>query len=308
MAGIGTAVAVMAFFSSFHVEIRLWTEALLLGLVILSLVFLVQLKRQQEIFDFLVEKERRNNTRKITWDDEEAEQLRILRKRVEYTALQSQIDPHFLYNTLDSIRSRALVDGNGEIASMTEILSKFFRYCISNGESFIKIREEVNHIRNYYYIQKYRFEDKISMEVRVPEEELLDGYIPKMTLQPLVENAMIHGLEQVTGKGKITVILEKTDKKVIIYIEDNGAGMSVEQLNRLNEKLRQPLIDANREGGRHAGIALANVNARIRLTCGEEYGIHYRSAFGKGAQAVLTLPYIDEFERVKYMELFESGS
>ncbi len=306
MAGAETAVAVIAFFSFLHMKTRPWTGAFLFVLVILNLGFLMQMKRQQEMWDFLIEKERKNNIRRIAWDDEEAERLNMLRKRVEYTALQSQIDPHFLYNTLDSIRSRALVDGNREIAVMTELLSKFFRYCISSGESLIKIREEVNHIQNYYGIQKYRFEEKIAMEIRVPEKELLDGYIPKMTLQPLVENAMIHGLERITGKGKITLVLEKTGRKVMIYIEDNGAGMSAEQLNKLNDKLRQPLIDANRQGGRHSGIALSNVNARIRLTCGEAYGIHYRSSYGKGTQAVLTLPYIDEFERVKYKDLFET--
>ena len=274
-------------------------------MILLLLLFALELKRQQGIQNFILSREREKNTRRIDWDEEENEKLKMIRRRVEYTTLQSQIDPHFLYNTLESIRSRALLDGNREIASMTEILSKFFRYCISNGEELIKIREEVAHIQDYYYIQKYRFEDKIDMEIKVKEEELLDGYIPKMTLQPLVENAMIHGLEQITDNGKITMILQKVGQKIVIYVEDNGAGMPVETLNKLNDKMRQPYIDASRQKGSHSGIALTNVSARIRITCGEEYGIHYRSAEGRGTQAALTLPYIDEFERVKYKELFE---
>lgn len=305
LAGTQTAVVFMAIVLSVSLKSLLWVIAMLCIMVFLSFILALEIKRQQNIQNYLLAKESRKNTRRIEWDEEENEKLKMIRRRVEYTMLQSQIDPHFLYNTLESIRSRALLDKNEEIASMTEILSKFFRYCISNGEKLIKIREEINHIQDYYYIQKYRFEDKIDMETKVEEEDLLDGYIPKMSLQPLVENAMIHGLEQITGKGKITMILQKMGKKIVIYVEDNGAGMSIEQLNKLNDKMRKPLIDASRQKGSHLGIALTNVNARIRIICGEEYGIHYRSAEGRGTQATLTIPYIDEFERVKYKEFFE---
>ncbi len=305
LTGTQTAVVFMAIVLSVFVRSFLWVLIMLCIMIFLILILALEIKRQQNIQNYLLAKESRKNTQRIEWDEEESEKLMMIRRRVEYTTLQSQIDPHFLYNTLESIRSRALLDENEEIASMTEILSKFFRYCISNGEKLIKIREEVNHIQDYYYIQKYRFEDKIDMEIRVEDEDLLDGYIPKMTLQPLVENAMIHGLEQITANGKITMILQKMGKKIVIYVEDNGAGMSVEQLNKLNDKMRKPLIDASRQKGSHSGIALTNVNARIRIICGEEYGIHYRSVEGRGTQAALTIPYIDEFERVKYKEFFE---
>ncbi len=305
LTGTQTAVVFMAIVLSVFAKSFLWVLIMLCIMIFLILILALEIKRQQNIQNYLLAKESRKNTQRIEWDEEESEKLMMIRRRVEYTTLQSQIDPHFLYNTLESIRSRALLDENEEIASMTEILSKFFRYCISNGEKLIKIREEVNHIQDYYYIQKYRFEDKIDMEIRVEDEDLLDGYIPKMTLQPLVENAMIHGLEQITANGKITMILQKMGKKIVIYVEDNGAGMSVEQLNKLNDKMRKPLIDASRQKGSHSGIALTNVNARIRIICGEEYGIHYRSVEGRGTQAALTIPYIDEFERVKYKEFFE---
>lgn len=299
------AALFIAILLSVYVKSFFWIMVMLCMMILLLLFLMLELKRQQDIQKFLLMKRDRKNTRKIEWDEEESEKLKMIRRRVEYTTLESQIDPHFLYNTLESIRSRALLDGNGEIASMTEILSKFFRYCISNGERLIKIREEVNHIQDYYYIQKYRFEDKIDMEIRVEEEELLDAYIPKMTLQPLVENAMVHGLEQITDNGKITMILQKMGKKIVIYVEDNGAGMTIEQLNKLNDKMRQSIMNASSQKGNHSGIALTNVNARIRIVCGEEYGIHYRSAEGRGTQATLVIPYIDEYERVKYKTLFE---
>ena len=299
------AALFIAILLSVYVKSFFWIMVMLCMMILLLLCLMLELKRQQDIQKFLLMKGDRKNTRKIEWDEEESEKLKMIRRRVEYTTLESQIDPHFLYNTLESIRSRALLDGNGEIASMTEILSKFFRYCISNGERLIKIREEVNHIQDYYYIQKYRFEDKIDMEIRVEKEELLDAYIPKMTLQPLVENAMVHGLEQITDNGKITMILQKMGKKIVIYVEDNGAGMTIEQLNKLNDKMRQSIMNASSQKGNHSGIALTNVNARIRIVCGEEYGIHYRSAEGRGTQATLVIPYIDEYERVKYKTLFE---
>lgn len=216
------------------------------------------------------------------------------------SALQSQINPHFLYNTLDSIRSRALLDGQKEIASMTEILAKFFRYCINNHESLVTLREEINHINDYYYIQKYRFEEKLRMEIKAESEEVFDLYLPKMTLQPLVENAMIHGLEKLVRQGSVIIQIAQTKQKLVITIADNGAGMSMEQLEKLNHRMKSTYFDAGVRGKRNNGIALHNVNSRIRITFGEEYGIHYHSAEGLGTEAVVTLPRIDEFRRVKY--------
>ncbi len=127
--------------------------AILLMLLILAGV---KLYRQKKIIAFLSTQERRKKTQdRISWESGEAEEVRLLRKRMELSTLQEQINPHFLYNTLDSIRSRALMDGQTEIAQMTEILSRFFRYCISNNDSLVRVREELNHIQDYYYIQKY---------------------------------------------------------------------------------------------------------------------------------------------------------
>lgn len=255
----------------------IWLAAvvLLAGLILLGLI-LAEVKRQQKIQQFLLMESKKKNSQKLNWDEREQEKLSLIRKRVEYNALQNQIDPHFLYNTLDSIRSRALLDENTEIASMTEILSKFFRYCISHSESLVQIREEVNHIKDYYYIQKYRFEDRFDMEIEAEGEDIYDYYIPKMTIQPLVENAMIHGLEKVNRKGHLILRLHQTDRKVVITVSDNGMGMKLDQLEKMNQRMSSALYSGSKKG-KHNSIAVANVNARIKITFGEEYGIHYQS-------------------------------
>jgi len=160
------------------------------------------------------------------WHPEEQDKLELLRKRLELSVLQNQINPHFLYNTLDSIRSQALMNGQTEIAAMTERLSRFFRYCISNQEGLVKIQEELNHVYDYYFIQKYRFEDRFDMEIKTEDESIYDLYITKMTLQPLLENAISHGLERIISrKGLVTINLFMTDNTVIIKISDHGIGM-----------------------------------------------------------------------------------
>ncbi|MGF6990672.1 sensor histidine kinase YesM [Lachnospiraceae bacterium PM6-15] len=279
-----------------------FTVLIVVALLLLLGAFLI-IKRQQGLIRYLLAEQKKQKKEVVRWEEGDEEQLRIIRRRMEYTALQSQINPHFLYNTLESIRSRALQDDNTEIASMTEILAKFFRYCIGNGERLIKIREEVNHIDNYYYIQKYRFEERMKMEVIVEDDELYELYVPKMSLQPLVENAMIHGLESEIREGRIIIRISRTQKKVVISVEDNGSGMSVDQLRRLNDKLKSPYVNANVQKGNRNGIALVNVNARLRLSFGKEYGIHYHSIEGAGTQAIMTIPQIDEFARVKYKDI-----
>lgn len=277
-----------------------WGSALLFfaGFILYAyLLFL--LHRQKNIVRFLLENERRREHRNIIWNEEEEKKLEIIRKRVDLYTLQSQINPHFLYNTLDSIRSRALLDGQKEIAAMTEVLSKFFRYCISQEESLVQIREEMNHIKDYYYIQKYRFEDRFDMEIQVEREEIYDYYIPKMTLQPLVENAMIHGLEKVKRKGHLRIGIAATDSKIVITVSDNGIGMDVEQLDRLNQRMNQMFLAGSKKSGHHS-IAVTNVNARIKITFGENYGIWYRSMINEGTDAVITIPVIDDFQRIKY--------
>lgn len=237
---------------------------------------------------------------RVEWKEEDARQLQLMQKRVELSILQNQINPHFLYNTLDGIRSKALIDGQKEIAKMTEILSRFFRYCIGNQDNLVRVREELNHIEDYYYIQKFRFEERFDMKIVLESDDIYDLYIPKMTLQPIVENAMIHGLEKTANKGMIRIQMMRSTKDLVIIVTDNGAGMPQEKLIWLNERMQETYLRTGGTQGSGNGIALSNVNTRLKITFGEEYGIHYRSLEGEGTDAVIVLPAVDIFARVNY--------
>ena len=237
--------------------------------------------------------------------EEDSEKITLMRRRVELSVLQHQINPHFLYNTLDSIRSKALMNRQREIATMTEILSRFFRYCISHDDGMVRVGEELDHIRDYFYIQKFRFEDRFEMEIDVEKEEILELFLPRMTIQPLVENAMIHGLEKVEHKGLIRISLVKAGDRLMITVSDNGYGMSREELIRLNERMRSsPEEELSAKPG-HSGIAIRNVNARLKLIFGEDSGIRYRSLIGEGTDAIVMLPAVDIFSRARYENQFE---
>ena len=306
LSGVTAAVIFSALLTGFFGGSVLIMDCLLLLALILLLLAVCFSVKQARMMNFLIaEGRRRKKERAVTWKDEDMEELNLIQKRIELSMLQNQINPHFLYNTLDSIRSRALMDGQEEIARMTEILSRFFRYCISNNDNLVKVREEMSHIQDYYYIQKYRFEDRFEMEVQVEQEDIYELYLPKMTLQPLVENAMIHGLEKSEQKGRIQIRMMRTGKQLIIIVSDNGVGISQENLIRLNERMEQHLVNASHRKSGHNGIALSNVNMRLKITFGEENGIHYRSMEGEGTDAVITIPVVDVFSRVKYENQFE---
>jgi two-component system sensor histidine kinase YesM len=285
----------------------LLAEGIVIGLLlVLSGVLFYQLWKQHQILQFLLRKEKKENRIKsVVWKEEDERDLEMIKKRVDLVTLQNQINPHFLYNTLDSIRSKALLDGQKEIADMTQVLSKFFRYCISNSESLVRIEEELKHIGDYYYIQKYRFEDRIDMVVELESDEIQKYYIPKMSLQPLVENAFVHGLEKVSRKGLIRVKIQKTEDRILVTVSDNGAGMTIEQLDFMNERMNSMYIASSRRSG-HNSIAVNNINARIKMTFGDSYGISYRSMIGEGTDAVVSIPIIDDFERVHYENKLES--
>ena len=259
----------------------------ILGMSLLYAVFLL----------FLYRKQRRQIGRIIEEFEQEKKNIQeealshVLNKQVQYEALQSQINPHFLYNTLDSIRGEALIQGNESIAAMTERLSRFFRYCISNKGNIATIRDEINNVLDYFYIQEYRFGEKFKLEMDV--EDSCYGYrIPQMTLQPIVENAIFHGLERQKDGGAVRISIFETEKNVHIEISDNGAGMEETVLKEINDRLRRSDITngrppSDRRGG---GIALQNVNDRIKLHYGKDYGIVLRSTRFLGTDVELLIP------------------
>ena len=154
--------------------------------------------------------------------------VRMVDKQAKLSALQSQINPHFLYNTLECIRSEALLYDCDSIARMAKALASFFRYSISKKENIVTLQEEFNNIENYFLIQSYRFDDKFSFEIRTAPEDrtAYSCLIPKLSLQPIVENAIFHGLETKPDKGKVTIRVEMTETNVIIVVSDDGVGLN----------------------------------------------------------------------------------
>ena len=220
--------------------------------------------------------------------------MQLSTKQAESLALQNQINPHFLYNTLDSIRGDALAAGAQSIADITEALSTFFRYTITETRNLVTIGEELENVHNYFVIQQYRFGDKLTMDVDIKDnrDEILRMQCPKLFLQPIIENAIFHGLERRKDDGLLTISIEQADEDLHVDISDNGAGIPAEQLIALNKSLSRVSVGAIMEepNGKKGGIALKNVCRRIKLLFGERYGIHISSIVGIGTKVEVVLP------------------
>lgn len=222
------------------------------------------------------------------------EMMDLNKRQAQYLALQNQINPHFLYNTLESIRGEALIAGMDNIADMTEALAKFFRYTITKVENLVSVEEELDNCETYFLIQKYRFGSRLQLHILYEEENresIMNCQIPKLTLQPVLENSIIHGTELKIGTGNLTIQFDLTDKRLIIRISDDGVGMDEQTLAKLNRQLGggTAFIDEEEKKG---GIALVNVNNRIHLLFGEEYGMHIYSIQGKGTDVEVSLPIV----------------
>ncbi|WP_313126002.1 sensor histidine kinase [Proteiniclasticum ruminis] len=225
------------------------------------------------------------------------ELINSTKKHAEYLALQNQINPHFLYNTLEGIRSEALIEGIDSVAEMTEALATFFRYTISNLDRLVTIEEELENIENYTKIQKFRFGNRLELKVlfKGNKEEIQRLMMPKLTLQPLIENSIFHGVERKIGKGTIELRLTKTSERLHIVVSDDGLGMEPEKLQELNDRLKGTSLSYLKEDmNKRGGIALVNVNNRIRLIYGDEYGIFVYSKKNAGTDVHVTLPLVTE--------------
>lgn len=217
----------------------------------------------------------------------------ILKKEAELKALQSQINPHFLYNVLDGIRGHAMKEGVIELADMIEALSKIFRYSVSHWENQVTLESELTNVRSYFKIQQYRFNNRFELQIITDdgEDETLACRLPKLTLQPIIENSIYHGLETKLDKGLVTIRTRLTDKQLLIEINDDGVGTSRENLDRINNSFRDwKTIKTEKNKTVGMGIALTNVNSRIKMMYGEEYGLHLYSTEGYGAMVEILLP------------------
>jgi len=204
-----------------------------------------------------------------------------LKRKLELRSLQAQINPHFLYNTLDSIIWMIELGETGRAIDMTASLARFFRLGISRGEETISVRTEIEYVRTYLEIQRQRYQDKLSYAIEFAPE-LYDLQILKLLIQPLVENAIYHGIKNSEHSGLIRITGTSDGRAMVIRIEDNGVGMASEQLAALRDGLIEPR-PAN-------GVGVRNVQERIHLYFGLEYGVGFESTPGKGTVATIRIP------------------
>ncbi len=214
-------------------------------------------------------------------------------KKAELRALQAQINPHFLYNTLDTIIWMVESKRSAQVVELVRALSRFFRISLSKGEDWITVGDEFEHVASYLAIQKIRYRDILDYQIDV-DDAILSATILKLTLQPLVENALYHGIKNKRSGGMIKVRGERrSDEYVHIEIEDNGIGMTPERLAQVRSAL---LHDT--PGQNDGGYGLVNVNQRIRLYYGQRYGLAIVSEHGAGTTVSLTIPLRHQPERV----------
>lgn len=220
--------------------------------------------------------------------------LQYLRTEAELSALQSQINPHFLFNTLESIRGCAEKNGIAEIADITEAISNLFRNSIQGPGTLATLADEIDNVRNYMLIQEFRFPGKFKFELNYPSNDfsLLQYQLPNLTIQPLVENSIFHGLELIPSGGRIGLDIYTTESRLVIRVTDNGCGIPKNRLANLNERLSsgEILSGGHQSSSTGTGIGLTNIHQRIQLQFGAQYGLTVASTLNIGTEVEVTLP------------------
>lgn len=206
-------------------------------------------------------------------------------RATELKLFQAQINPHFLYNTLDAIIWLAEAGEKDQVVNMVSSLSEFFRTTLSKGRDYISVQEEEMHIRSYLEIQQFRYRDILKYDICIPEE-MYSYQILKLTLQPLVENALYHGIKNKRGMGQIRVSGELDGDVMVFRVWDNGMGMKKERL----EHVRKIIAGEVQDQDDPSGFGLFNVDQRIRLNYGEEYGLEMESCYMEWTEARVRIP------------------
>jgi sensor histidine kinase YesM len=215
-------------------------------------------------------------------------EAKVLMERTQYKVLQAQINPHFLYNTLDTMSGIAASQDCTLVSGLCQSLSAIFRYSLDISDTQSTLQQEMAHVRNYLYVMDVRNGNTIKYTYRI-DSDTLDDNIPRITLQPIVENALQHGLRNTRRKDKELIISAKhRDDKLVITIEDNGAGMDAEAMNEQLAKADIGRIEMGRS------IGVMNVNARVKSVYGEDCGIRYESGPKGGTKAIIELPIVKE--------------
>lgn len=228
-------------------------------------------------------------------------ELRERQKRdAEIRSLQEHIKPHFLYNTLDTIHWMARKEGAEDVSGMVGALSRLFRIGLSKGQDYIPLHSEIEHMTSYMQIQQTRYRDRLQYTLNIPEE-LRDLFVLKLLLQPLIENAIYHGIKGRRGPGHIRVEARLEHNRLLLTVQDNGAGMSNERLAEMQQLLEAPLasLEASSPGMTGKSYGMLNVQARLRLSFGDEYGIVLESQEGEGTNVTIIHPLMRELPATK---------
>ena len=226
-------------------------------------------------------------TRRLVETSSTLYRVELEKKQSELSFLQSQINPHFLYNTIESIRALASIKGVNEICDMTKALGRILRYGVKGADE-VKLSEELDIVKYYIQIQKIRFKDRFEVYEYV-SPATLNAIVPKMILQPLVENAIFHGLEPSMKEGSLKIYSEINENNImIISIKDNGVGIAIDELERTRYKLTNTGLDNPFQIS--SGIGIINVHNRIKLKYGKEFGISINSEVGIGTEVIVKIP------------------
>jgi two-component system, sensor histidine kinase YesM len=215
----------------------------------------------------------------------------IKQKQTELNALKSQIRPHYLYNTLEVIRMSAVYNDDNEVADMIHVLSNQMKYVIDYGEEIVAIETELSHLNDYFTLVKVRFEDKVTLKIEIAPNVSLDWGIHKLSIQPLVENAVQHGIRPKIGNGTIILTIDCVDSDTLsITVSDDGVGMDEEKVKKINERLSEGYVSTNRS------VGMWNVNERIKTHAGNKYGMVITSKPNIGTSVQMVIPIVREVQ------------
>lgn len=215
-------------------------------------------------------------------------QHKMLVERTEYKMLQAQINPHFLYNTLDTMSGIANAQNCPLVSGMCRSLSAIFRYSLNMTDELSTLQNEMAHVRNYLYVMDVRNGSTIAYDYQIDSDTLQDP-MPRICIQPVVENALTHGLRNVRRKDKKLLIRsEHVGENLVITVQDNGAGMDAEEMNCLLEQNDMKRVESG------VSIGILNVNARLKKLFGKEYGLHIESTIGEGTTVTITVPAVSD--------------
>ncbi len=229
-----------------------------------------------------------NLTHRLLETSSKLYEAEIVKEKAELAFLRSQINPHFLYNTFEVIKGIASEENNETIYEMTRALAMIFRYSV-NGSNEVLLEEEIKIIQAYVHINKIRFSERIDIFYEFTKETL-NVTVLKMILQPIVENAIFHGLEPKMVKGRLWIGSRISEGKVIIWVKDDGMGIDAEQLQKMQLQFKNPSALEQPGTSKKSGIGLCNVNNRIKLTYGNEYGLSISSMPDAGTEVNITIP------------------